>query len=173
VKKAVLFVLAFGLLFITVSMLVPLRFVVPVKGAHRGSYDQKSFWAYPWGTSGHHKGVDIFARKGTPVLSATSGLVVYTGVFSKGGNVVLLLDRSLKYHYYAHLEEIGTAALHWVGAGEEIGKVGTTGNAKGKPPHLHYSISRIIPRWDAEGSWNKRFYDDPVKRLNAVLAEKN
>ena len=171
-KRIILYSILACIVVVGLMQLVPVSFVVPVKGATRKSYDQRSFWAYPWGSSGHHKGVDIFAKKGTPVVSATSGLVLYTGVFSKGGNVVLVMDRSLKYHYYAHLDEVHTSMLSWASAGEEIGTVGTTGNAQGKPPHLHYSISRIFPRWTSDGGWQKRFYDDPVKRLNEVLTKK-
>jgi hypothetical protein len=44
------------------------------EGATRKSYSQNSFWAYPWGKSVTHKGVDIFAKKGTDVHPATAGL---------------------------------------------------------------------------------------------------
>ncbi len=46
---------------------------MPVAGATISSYNQNSFWAYPWGKSVTHKGVDIFAKEGTAVLSSTGG----------------------------------------------------------------------------------------------------
>ncbi len=59
-------------------------FIVPVQGAGRGSWNPQSFWYYPWGKSVTHKGVDIFAPEGTPVLRC-AGLVLYAGDFGAGG----------------------------------------------------------------------------------------
>ena len=147
---------------------MPSRFVMPVEGATIKSYDQKSFWAYPWGKSVYHKGVDIFAKQGTPVLSSTKGLVVFTGQFSLGGNVVLVIAPGWKLHYYAHLKEIRASSFSLVDAGDQLGTVGTTGNAKGKPPHLHYSIQRLFPRLEAQQliPSKKSFYVDPTPLLN-------
>ncbi len=96
------------LLIVGIGLLYPQNFSMPVDGATNTSYSQKSFWFYPWGTSGTHKGVDIFARKGTPVRSSTSGLVLYTGQLKLGGNVVFVLGPKWRLHYYAHLHEIKT-----------------------------------------------------------------
>jgi murein DD-endopeptidase MepM/ murein hydrolase activator NlpD len=147
---------------------------MPVEGASINSYDQKSFWAYPWGKSVYHKGVDIFAKQGTPVLSSTRGFVVFTGQFSLGGNVVLVIAPGWKLHYYAHLKEIKTSSFSLVAAGDQIGTVGTTGNAKGKPPHLHYSIQRLFPRIEARQLIpnTKSFYVDPTPLLNRAVSKK-
>ena len=150
----------------------PYEFRMPVKGAGKWSYNQNSFWAYPWGSSGHHNGVDIFQKKGTPVVSATKGVVVYKGVLSKGGNVVLVFGPRLRLHYYAHLDTILVGYFTFLSAGDQIGTVGTTGNAKGKPPHLHYAISRLIPRLETKEEWVKRFYDNPIPLLNEVVKDK-
>ena len=162
---------AFILLLIVAWM--PSRFVMPVEGASIKSYDQKSFWAYPWGKSVYHKGVDIFAKQGTPVLSSTKGFVVFTGQFSLGGNVVLVIAPGWKLHYYAHLKEIKTSSFSLVAAGDQIGTVGTTGNAKGKPPHLHYSIQRLFPRVEARQLIpnTKSFYVDPTPLLNESVSK--
>lgn len=129
--------------------------MMPVKGASRSSYDQKSFGAPRQGHS--HKGVDIFAKKGTDVLSATSGLVIFTGYLSLGGKAVTVISPDLKFLYYAHLDTISISKLSWVSAGELIGKVGNTGNARNTPSHLHFSISTLHPC--------KKYYD-PVPVLN-------
>jgi len=149
----------------------PYEYVMPVKGANRSSYSQRSFWAYPWGTSGHHKGVDIFAKKGTPVLSATRGIVVFNGVLSKGGNAVLVFGPWFRQHYYAHLDNSEVGLFDFLSPGERIGTVGTTGNAKGKPPHLHYAIGRLIPKLEGEMEWSKRFYQDPTPELNRAVRD--
>ena len=149
---------------------LPQNLAMPVKGANRNSYDQKSFWAYPWGQSVTHKGVDIFARAGTDVNASTPGLVIFTGIVKRGGNAVIVLGPKWRFHYYAHLSKIEATSWSFVGAGEKIGTVGTTGNAVGKPPHLHYSISSMLPLpWRADGShqgWKKMFYLNPIEYLN-------
>lgn len=165
-RRIFLFSFLVVIIFLLLVAFVPYNYVMPVKGAGIKSYSQKSFWAYPWGKSGHHKGVDIFAKQGTPVLSATKGLVVYVGQLSLGGNVVLVVGPRFKSHYYAHLKKIKTTSLSLVSEGEEIGEVGTTGNAKGKPPHLHYSIGQTFPDIFGDGPIVKRFYSDPTPLLN-------
>jgi peptidoglycan LD-endopeptidase LytH len=52
---------------------------IPVAGASYKDWNPQSFWYHPWGRSGVHKGIDIFAKEGTPTIAATSGLVVYSG----------------------------------------------------------------------------------------------
>jgi murein DD-endopeptidase MepM/ murein hydrolase activator NlpD len=160
------------ILFLIVAFM-PTRFVMPVEGATIKSYDQKSFWAYPWGKSVYHKGVDIFARQGIPVLSSTTGLVLFTGQFSLGGNVVLIMAPGWKLHYYAHLKEIKTSSFSLVSPGDQVGTVGTTGNAKGKPPHLHYSIQRFFPRLESGQliPGKKSFYVDPTPLLNGAVGK--
>ena len=138
-------------------VLLPDTFIVPVKGARKKDYDQNTFGAPRMGHS--HKGVDIFAKKGTPVISATDGWVVFTGVLSLGGNVVLVMGPDMKSYYYAHLDEIQTTRFSYVHQGEQIGTVGKTGNARNTPAHLHFSISNTVP-------WRGKYYENPVPVLN-------
>lgn len=89
-----------------------------------------------------HQGIDIFAKRGTPVLSATQGIVQRVGLNTLGGQVVWIVGPNLSRHYYAHLDEYADHIQEgdWVEVGEVIGYVGNTGNAKNTPPHLHYGI---------------------------------
>lgn len=155
---------------------IPPSVQMPVKGAGRGDYDQQAFWAYPWGKSITHKGVDIFASRGTVVNPAEAGMVVYTGKFALGGNVVLVLSAGWRLHYYAHLDTIDTQTGSWVGKKSSIGKVGNTGNAAGKPAHLHYSIQNCLPHWWLIDSgiqgWKRMFYVNPIPLLNKATIEK-
>lgn len=155
---------------LVIGFLVPQPFTNPVEGADSRSYNPKSFWFYPWGKSGTHKGVDIFAKEGTNVNSSTAGLVLFRGEIKMGGNVVFVLGPKWRIHYYAHLKDINTSIFSWTNQNEKIGTVGTTGNAKGKSPHLHYSISTLIPypwRMDtARQGWKKMFYLNPMDYLN-------
>lgn len=160
------------MLIISIGFVMPQRLINPVEGATRTSYNAASFWYYPWGKSVTHKGVDIFADEETRLKSATAGLVIYTGYLSMGGNVVLILGPRWRLHYYAHLEEIDATLFSWKSRNERIGTVGSTGNAKGKPAHLHYAIITLIPYpWRIDLSkqgWKKMFYLNPIEYIEGV-----
>jgi murein DD-endopeptidase MepM/ murein hydrolase activator NlpD len=96
----------------------------------------------PRGTDRRHEGVDIFAPRGTYVTSATEGIVVRIGTNQLGGNIVFVLGPGGERYYYAHLDEIDPllAVGQRVGTTTVLGRVGTTGNAIGTPPHLHFGI---------------------------------
>lgn len=163
-------VLLLMLYIMIIGLIIPENFKMPVVGATKDSYNKESFWYYPWGKSGTHKGVDIFAKTGTPIISSTKGLVVYCGQISMGGNIVAVLGPKWRIHYYAHLDEIKTHTFSFVGHKDTIGTVGTSGNAKGKTPHLHFTVSTLIPYlWridtDHQG-WKKMWYLNPIEKLN-------
>lgn len=162
--------IGFVILVITIiGLLIPQKFSMPVKKATKADYNQNSFWYYPWGKSVTHKGVDIFAKEGTELQSSTSGLVLYTGQIDMGGNIILVLGPKWRLHYYAHLKDINTSKFSWVSRNEPIGTIGTSGNAAGKQPHVHYSIVTFIPYiWridsDRQG-WKKMFFLNPIDYL--------
>lgn len=160
------------MILLAAGLLIPQNFSMPVEGATKSSYNPESFWYYPWGRSGTHKGVDIFAKTGTNVRSSVSGLVVYTGRNWMGGLVVLVLGPKWRLHYFAHLNEIKTSSWSRVNRGEVIGTVGTSGNARGKSPHLHYSIMTPIPYvWHVNmgpQGWRRMFYVNPTGALDEV-----
>jgi len=147
--------------------LIPEQLMIPVKGATQSDWHKDTFWYDPWGKSGVHKGIDIFADMGTPLLSASNGVVLYTGNLQLGGKVVVVLGPKWRIHYYAHLDRIKTEPLRFVGSGEVIGTVGDSGNAKGKAPHLHYSLVTLMPYvWNIDGAkqgWKKAFYLNPSR----------
>ena len=90
-----------------------------------------------------HQGIDIFARRGTPVVATTRGIVARLGENRLGGTVVWVLGPAGDRHYYAHLDSVANIRTgQRVEAGDVLGTVGTTGNARGTPPHLHYGIYR-------------------------------
>ncbi len=163
-------IMATLLIILGLGFALPEPRLIPVVGASPADWNPKSFWFEPWGKSGVHKGIDIFGKKGTQVLSATHGLVIFSGNLERGGKVVLLLGPSWRFHYYAHLNSIETRPLRFVSAGEPIATLGDTGNAQGKAPHLHYSILRIIPLpWLIDTStqgYKKALYVDPGQYLS-------
>lgn len=168
-KKAFKYFFRFSIILFIIGFLIPQNLKMPVAGAGNGDYNKDSFWYYPWGRSVTHKGIDIFAKKGTKLTSSTNGIVLYTGQISMGGNVVLILGPKWRLHYYAHLNEISVSRFSLVSKNSQIGTVGDSGNAVGKPPHLHYAIFTPIPypwRIDkAPQGYLKMFYLNPIEYL--------
>lgn len=110
--------------------------------ANKNNSDVQSFWgASRDGGARNHEGLDIFAPRGTPVTSASPGLVVRTGNEGLGGKQVWLRDKNSGYsHYYAHLDSIMVHTGQQINTGDILGTVGNTGNAKGGATHLHFGI---------------------------------
>jgi len=172
-RKKKIKILGVIIVVIIIGFMIPQSFVMPVEGATQKDYNHNTFWYYPWGKSVTHKGIDIFAKEGTVLRSAASGLVVYTGQFSAGGNVVLVLGPKWRFHYYAHLQNINTKSFSLVSKGEKIGTVGKSGNATNTPAHLHYSIITPIPYiwridFKAHQGWKKMFYLNPIDYLKKI-----
>ncbi len=96
----------------------------------------------PRGADRAHEGVDIFASRGTYVVSATDGIIARTGTNGLGGTIVFVLGPGGERYYYAHLDEIDPLLSmgQRVSTSTILGRVGTTGNATGTPPHLHFGI---------------------------------
>lgn len=173
--KKIIFSFIFTIFLIV--LIIDSDFQIPVIGAKKSSYNQLSYWYYPWGKSVTHKGVDIFAKVGTPIIPANPGFVLKIGNNELGGNYVLILSAKWRLHYYAHLDRITTSNFSFVGANDTIGTVGTSGNAKGKKPHLHYTIRTLIPYFwqidnDRQG-WKKMFYINPIISLNEFFEIEN
>lgn len=160
-----------GILIIAIAgFVVPQDLRMPVAGANANSYNHETFWYEGWGSSVVHKGVDIFAKRGTPIHSSTLGIVVAASEGGKGGKYVVILGPKWRLHYYAHLDEITTKPFTLVSHDTVIGTVGNTGNAATTPAHLHYSIATLVPYpWridDAPLGWQKMFYLNPIEYLD-------
>ena len=88
-----------------------------------------------------HEGVDIFAPRRTPVVAAVDGWITRQTTNRLGGKVVWLWAPSRRLSlYYAHLDEQAVSPGDRVAAGDVIGYVGNTGNARGTSPHLHFGV---------------------------------
>ena len=121
------------------SLPAPQTLPVPVAGVRpAGLVDT---WQAARSEGRRHEGIDIFAKRGTPVLSATSGIVLKVGTNRLGGKVVWVLGPGGQRHYYAHLDRYGDVRPGLrVAPGTVLGYVGNTGNAATTPSHLHYGI---------------------------------
>jgi murein DD-endopeptidase MepM/ murein hydrolase activator NlpD len=102
---------------------------------------QSGFGAERDGGSRAHRGVDIFAARGTDAVAAVDGWVTRVDSTRRGGNVVWLqpLFGDLRL-YYAHLDTQLVEAGQFVRRGDVIGTVGNTGNAITTAPHLHFGV---------------------------------
>ena len=89
-----------------------------------------------------HQGVDIFGPAGSPVIAVERGVLARVGVDVLGGNKLWLVGQSGTRYYYAHLQGFAAGVRDGlaVQAGQALGAVGNTGNARGTPYHLHLEI---------------------------------
>ena len=101
-----------------------------------------SFWGdVRDGGKRKHKGIDIFARKGTPVVAISDGIIVSKGSTPRGGKILWLKSFSNPWLvYYAHLDQHKVKRGQIVKKGQVLGTVGNTGNARYTPSHLHFGI---------------------------------
>ena len=90
-----------------------------------------------YGNSGH-RGTDIPAPEGTPILAAHSGTVIISGWNNSYGNQVLLDNGAGLSTRYAHMTQTAVTAGATVTAGQVIGYVGNTGDSTGF--HLHFEV---------------------------------
>ncbi len=104
----------------------------PVAGPHSYSND----WGSPRSVGRTHKGCDVMADYGTPLVAITSGTVEQRSGGNAGNYIFLYGDNGHTY-WYMHMSDY--AASGHVSAGEVVGYVGDTGNARGCP-HLHFEF---------------------------------
>ncbi|MEU8351004.1 M23 family metallopeptidase, partial [Streptomyces sp. NPDC048845] len=91
-----------------------------------------------------HSGQDFVASTGTPVKAAHGGTVVTAGWGGSYGNNVVIKHDANTYTQYGHLSKIDVKVGQQLTTGQEIGKVGSTGNSTG--PHLHFE-TRTTPNY--------------------------
>lgn len=89
----------------------------------------------------HNDGINIAARRGTPVLAAENGVVVYADSQLKGyGNLVLIRHEDQWMTAYAHLGSIMIRRGQEVRRGDKLGTVGSSGSVD--RPQLHFEVRR-------------------------------
>ncbi len=112
--------------------------ILPVKGwptSHFG-YRLDPFT----GRRAFHKGIDIGARIGAPIMAPADGIVTFAGPYGSFGNTVLIFHGYGITTLYAHTSAFHVKAGDKVKRGDLIAEVGTTGRSSA--PHLHYEVIR-------------------------------
>lgn len=96
-----------------------------------------------------HRGIDLSALIGEPVMAASSGRLVLSGKVTDYGNVIAIAHDDGYTSIYAHLKEFSIPRLNkadppegrWIDIGTDIGLIGTSGNAKESGSHLHFQVA--------------------------------
>ena len=126
--------------YVTVEIIENPKLAFPVKNG--SNKDIQSFWGVERdGGQRRHEGVDIFNKKGTPIVAVENGTIARVETNILGGKVVWqrlnLFGQSI---YYAHLDSQAVSAGQAVKKGDVVGFMGNTGNAKYTASHLHFGI---------------------------------
>ena len=119
-----------------------------------GSNTYTDTWGAPRSEDRLHRGADIFADKGTPVVAVADGVVTRVAVGKRAGRYIIIKHDDGWKSYYLHLDNdtpgtddgLGGAPAAGikvgvrVEAGDVIDFVGDSGNAEETPPHLHFEL---------------------------------
>jgi murein DD-endopeptidase MepM/ murein hydrolase activator NlpD len=96
---------------------------------------------FGWRNGRRHDGIDIPARRGTPVHAAQAGRVIHSGGgLGDYGKVVIVKHSGRFSTVYAHNDRIRVRKGQFIEKGDVLGEVGTSGNASG--PHVHFEVRR-------------------------------
>jgi hypothetical protein len=106
--------------------------------------------------AGQHRGIDIAASVGTPVIAAAGGDVRFTGTAGSSGLTVGIRTGDGYDTSYLHLASLAVRAGAQVSAGDRIGAVGTTGTRSAAAPHLHFGV---------RDAGTRHVYHDPLAFL--------
>ncbi len=145
----------------TITFAIAPSLAFPVKGLNSTAI------ASVWGDdrdagARRHEGIDIFAKKGTPVLAVDHGIVSRVNENNLGGKVVWFQPESHNVSvYYAHLDSQLVSPGQKLKPGDVVGLVGNTGNARTTPPHLHFGIYATGGAIDPYHFINTRISDIP------------
>ena len=106
-----------------------LAFRWPVRGTLTSAYGSRG---------GTHEGIDIAAPRGTEIIAAEAGKVIFVGRLGDYGKMVVIKHAGDYRSVYAHVRTFHVRKGSFVERGQRIAEVGTSGNASG--PHLHFEI---------------------------------
>jgi peptidase M23-like protein len=109
--------------------------------------------------AGQHRGIDIAAPVGRPVVAATAGVVTFAGTAGSSGRSVTVRTADGRFDTtYLHLSSISARVGDRLGRGARLGAVGTTGRRSSPQPHLHFGVRQ---------AGSRHVYRDPLYFLPA------
>jgi len=114
-------------------------FVMPVSGRISSKFG-KRIDPITKKLNSYHRGIDIVARRGTPIKAAGAGTIHRASRAGGYGNLTIINHGRNIYTYYAHQSRFKKRKGSRVRAGDVIGLVGTTGRSTG--PHLHFEVRK-------------------------------
>ena len=124
--------------------------------------------------SHYHKGIDLAAAKGTPVIVPAKGKVISSGFAPVSGNWVKVQHENGYQTVYLHLDKRNVVAGQELFGGEQLGTVGNTGSAS-TGAHLHFGVKKYNPTTGAYEFVNPEPYMRDKTQLSStspVLVEK-
>ncbi len=115
--------------------------LLPVDGllSNDFSHNVASLGVLGLGAAGRHPGIDIAGPRGTEIVAAGAGMIVFAGWTSKYGNIVIIHHGDDLFSYYAHNSKLLASDRMYVKKGDVIAQRGDSGSTS-KGPHLHFEI---------------------------------
>ncbi len=120
----------------------PTTFQSPIKGDWKNLGDFSPNVATDVRHPKGHDGIDMRSPEGTPIYPMAPGIVIKTDSTPKGGNTLTIEHADNIKTYYAHCAEVKVQKGQKVDNNTIIATVGTSGNAQGTYPHLHFQVWR-------------------------------
>ena len=132
--------------------------IFPVDEVRKPFWDD---WGQPRSGGRNHVGTDVLAQIGVPLRAIEDGVVETISSGGLGGNGIFMIGNSGSRYFFTHMDEVadlepGDVVL----AGQPVGTVGDTGNARGAP-HLHM-------QWDRNGGSD---WENPFPMLDVLFGE--
>jgi murein DD-endopeptidase MepM/ murein hydrolase activator NlpD len=87
-----------------------------------------------------HEGIDVAAKRGTPIFASESGRVIHSGRLGSYGKVVIVKHAGAFRTVYAHASKLLVRKGEFVERGQKVAEVGSTGRSSGS--HVHFEIRR-------------------------------